>query len=238
MYTVHIKRAAPSDVIVWSGATFNLWASLIEQALGLDVAPPLMIDYGLTGPVIKLATQPERVLRAKLTSAAAGTELYNAKSVTGPATGVDPSAALTLPDAGEAVSATEDVLVERRDGDSSVETGSGKHRLKLNTFVEGPVVGYSNEATPRPVIRVAGGVGATASPTSLSVTTLAADATSWSRATDGTPLTMTVQTRTYWDSSGGVLYQYLRTFTYDARGLLLSVSAETRSTIDTPGACS
>ena len=45
-----------------------------------------------------------------------------------------------------------------------------------------------------------------------------ADSTSWSKSSSGTPLNLWVQTRTFWDTSGNVLYAYLRQLSLDARG--------------------
>ena len=46
------------------------------------------------------------------------------------------------------------------------------------------------------------------------------------------------QTRTVYNAAGDkVLYAFYRTFTYDSAGNLKSVSAESRGTVDTPGAC-
>ena len=63
------------------------------------------------------------------------------------------------------------------------------------------------------------------------------DSSTWSRAASAGPVSVTLQTRTVWDSAGGVLYGYQRTLSFDARGLLVSVSAESQVTIDTPTAC-
>jgi hypothetical protein len=46
-----------------------------------------------------------------------------------------------------------------------------------------------------------------------------------------------VQTRAFWDTSGNVLYAYLRQLSMDARGLLISVSGETRIVVDTTQSC-
>lgn len=52
-------------------------------------------------------------------------------------------------------------------------------------------------------------------------------------------VTVTMQTRTAYNESGDeTLYAYYRNFTYDSRGLLVSISAETRVTIDAPEECS
>jgi hypothetical protein len=63
----------------------------------------------------------------------------------------------------------------------------------------------------------------------------AADTTSWSRETDGTPLTLQIMTRVaYFHAGDKKLYGYIREYKYDAAGLLLSVSGETRIELDPP----
>jgi hypothetical protein len=62
-----------------------------------------------------------------------------------------------------------------------------------------------------------------------------ADTTSWSRATDGTPLTLQVMTRVaYFHGGDKKIYGYIREFKWDTAGLLLSVSGETRIEVEAP----
>ncbi len=51
-------------------------------------------------------------------------------------------------------------------------------------------------------------------------------------------VTIKLHTRTVYNDTGDkVLYGFYRLFTFDSAGLLKTISAETRYTIDTPGAC-
>jgi hypothetical protein len=87
---------------------------------------------------------------------------------------------------------------------------------------------------------IRGAIGATGSATSLGNGTggsVDADGTSWSKASDGVPVGVWVQTRTVWDSSTGTLYGYLRKFSFDARGALYAVSGEYQITVDVATEC-
>ena len=84
-------------------------------------------------------------------------------------------------------------------------------------------------------------VGETASPTTLGSAaegSETADTTTWSRATDGTPLEETYVSRVVYNDGGDeVLYVFMRTRKFDACGLLYEVSAETRVSVDVPEDC-
>lgn len=118
------------------------------------------------------------------------------------------------------------------------ETGLNGHRIAMGSYAVGQVAGNSNGTA---IVIIRGGQGATASPTTLgdgSGGSSSADSASWSKASDGTPLNVWVQTRTVWDSSSGTLYGYLRNLSFDARGVLYAVSGESQITIDVATACS
>jgi hypothetical protein len=118
------------------------------------------------------------------------------------------------------------------------ETGLTGHRIAAGSYAVGEVAGNSNGTA---IVVIRGGQGATGSPTALgdgSGGSAAADSSSWSKASDGTPLNVWVQTRTVWDSGSGTLYGYLRKFSFDARGVLYAVSGESQITIDVATACS
>ena len=85
---------------------------------------------------------------------------------------------------------------------------------------------------------IRGALGSTSSPTSISGSGVSADSGTWSRSTNATPVNVTLQTRTVWDSTAGVLYAYQRTLSFDARGVLYAISAESQITVDTATACS
>jgi hypothetical protein len=118
------------------------------------------------------------------------------------------------------------------------ESGLAGHRIAPGSYAVGKIAGNPSGS---PVVVIRGGSGATASPTALGGGTggsTAADGSSWSKASDGTPLDVWMQTRTVWDSTTGTLFGYLRKFSFDARGLLYAVSGENQITIDVATACS
>lgn len=114
------------------------------------------------------------------------------------------------------------------------EDGQSGHRLQIPCYAVGRIVG-SNDGTQ--IVMIRGALGSTTGGTALAGSGVSADGTTWSRATNGTPVNVVVQTRTYWDSTGGVLYGFARTFSFDARGVLAAISAESPVTIDVPTAC-
>lgn len=89
----------------------------------------------------------------------------------------------------------------------------------------------------------AGVVGSDLDPDTIGSTgeTEAAQSDSWDRenqAEGKSGVIIAMQTRTAYNDSGDEkLYAYYRDLTYDSGGLLVSVSAETRITIDVPEAC-
>ncbi len=210
-----------------SGKTHLLPAGTLVQVVGF---------YSRSSPPAKLYvfnTPPTPVVVVKLTGAAAGAGEYNGR-ILGGTSSASPATALSMP-AGMTTPAADNALVLNVEEDAV----SG-HRLKTNTFALGCVVGMTTEATPRWIVMVRGGYGETTFPATLGDGTggaLSADSASWSKAGSGTPINLWIQTRTFWDTSGAVLYAYLRELSLDARGLLIAVSGETRITVDTTQSC-
>jgi hypothetical protein len=210
-----------------AGGTHLLSAGTLVQVVGF---------YSRSSPPAKLYVfnaPPSSAVVVKITGPAAGAGKYNGR-ILGGASSASPAGALAMP-AGMTLPASDNALVLNTE-----EDGVTGHRLMTNTFAIGCVVGMTSEAQPRWIVMVRGGFGATASPAALGDGTggaLSADSTSWSKSTSGTPLNLWVQTRTFWDTSGNVLYAYLRQLSLDARGLLIAVSGETRITVDTTQSC-
>jgi len=150
---------------------------------------------------------------------------YTGSILTGASTATS-AGTLAMPE-GMTVGSSALILNQEEDG----QTG---HRLQIPCYAVGQVVG---NVSGTPIVMIRGALGATSGATSLAGSGLSADTSTWSRSSNGTPVTVSIQTRTYWDSTGGVLYAYLRTLSFDARGLLISVSAESQVTVDTPTAC-
>ena len=187
--------------------------------------------YARSGTKLYIFNQPPAdAVVVEITGAAAGGGKYTGRILSGASSAV--GAGNLAMSEGLTVPAIDDALICNEEEDALAG-----HRLAIPCYGIGRVVGISQGLT---VVMIRGAKGATNSPTSLGDGTggaVAADTTSWSKASNGTPVTVWVQTRTVWDSTGGVLYAYLRSFSFDARGLLASVSAENRITVDVPTAC-
>lgn len=115
------------------------------------------------------------------------------------------------------------------------ENGLSGNRIAAGTYAVGQIAGNSGGTA---IVMIRGGSGNTAGATGLSGSGITPDPSSWSRTSNGTPLNVWAQTRTYWDTGSGTLFGFLRQFSFDARGLLYAVSAETQVTIDVATACS
>ena len=210
-----------------SGKTHLLAAGTLVQVVGF---------YSRSSPPAKLYVfnaPPTPIVVVKLTGSASGAGEYNGR-ILGGASSALPASALVMP-AGMTIPAADNALVLNTE-----EDGISGHRLKANTFAVGCVVGTTSETPARWIVMVRGGYGETGSPTALGDGTggaLAADSGSWAKSTSGTPLNLWIQTRTFWDTGGNILYAYLRQLSLDARGLLVAVSAETRITVDTTQSC-
>ncbi len=118
-----------------------------------------------------------------------------------------------------------------------ITLASAKHLLKAGASYIGRKAGKTS--TGKTII-LAGAlpIGETASASTVSPSGTTAETTTWSRITNGTPLTIALATRAYYDTSGHHLYHFTRTFSFDAAGLLISMSAETRVTTDDATSCS
>jgi hypothetical protein len=187
--------------------------------------------YARSGTKVYVFNQPPAdAVVVEITGAVAGGGKYTGRVLSGASSAVA-AGNLAMPE-GLGVPGSDNALICNEEEDTL-----GGHRLAIPCYGVGRVAGISHGLT---VVMIRGAKGATNSPTSLGDGTsgaVAADTTSWSKASDGTPVTVWVQTRTLWDSTGGVLYAYLRSFSFDARGLLVSVSGENRITVDVPTPC-
>jgi hypothetical protein len=234
--------AVTADVDAIPGIQQCLTATnLAESAAGTHLLPAGTIVqvfalYSRSSPPVKnyvFHATPDATVIVELTGAAAGAGEYNGRVLDGLST-ASPTSALSMP-AGMTIPSSDDALVLNVE-----EDGLSGHRLKANTYAIGRLVGMTTESTPRWIVMVRGGKGETVSPTTLGNGTggsISADASTWSGATNGTPLNLWVQTRTFWDTSGTVLYAYLRQLSFDARGLLIAVSAENQITVDSTQSC-
>ena len=177
------------------------------------------------GKVYVFNQSPAAGVVVQVTSAASGGGKYSGQILGGTSAAVA-SGNLAMPE-GLGSSGAALILNEEEDGLSG-------HRLDVPCYAVGQIVGQSGGQA---IVMIRGALGATAGATSLAGSGVGADSGSWSRATSATPVTVSLQTRTVWDSSGGVLYGYSRNLQFDARGQLAGVSSETQYVIDTPTAC-
>lgn len=142
----------------------------------------------------------------------------------------------TLPDVGEAVSSAAIHVIVENIPENGLGASNWLGPLPMYVWAT-DTGGWDNSSPPLRVYRCTSWAALTTSPTTINPSTLAADTTTWTRDTNYTPLAITVQMRTYWDTSGAVLYGYSRVFTFDAAGMLRSISAETRYNVDTTTVC-
>jgi len=177
------------------------------------------------GKVYIFNQSPQTGVVVQIVSAASGGGKYSGE-ILGGTSGAISSGNLAMP---EGLSAAAPALILNEE-----EDGLSGHRLTTPCYAVGQIVG---NAGGQPIVMIRGALGATAGATSLGGSGDSADSGSWSRAGNGTPVTVTMQTRTVWDSSGGVLYGYSRNLAFDARGELVTISSETQYVIDTPTAC-
>jgi hypothetical protein len=185
--------------------------------------------------------QYKRVCVVKITSNATGGGQYNGKILTG-TSNADGSADLAMPE-GMNVPVAEDCLIINPD-----ENGLPTHWLKLDEFAIGHVIGQTADATPKKIVEINGSVARTASPSTLgdgTEGTETADTHTWTRAavTDGVnygdcPIEEWYVSRIVYNDTGDqVLYSMMRKRTYSADGRLVSISAETRVSVDTTELC-
>lgn len=166
----------------------------------------------------------------QISGGAGGGGKYTGQVLAGDSTAVS-AGTLAMPEGMNAASGPSALILNEE------ENGQTGHRIAPGSYAVGQIAGNSNGTA---IVVIRGGLGATAGATSLGGSGGGAspDSSSWSKASDGTPLQISVQTRTYWDSGSGTLFGYLRQFSFDARGLLYAVSGETQITIDVATACS
>ena len=208
--------------------------NLAELASGTHLLPAGSIVqvfalYPRTGSKVYVFNQPPNTaVVVQITGTAGGGGKYNGQILSGSST-ASSTGTLAMPE-GMGGSTSALILNEEEDGQAG-------HRIASGAYAVGQLVGNSAGTA---IVMIRGALGATTGATTLGNGTggsVSPDSTAWSRSSNGTPLTVWLQTRTVWDSTGGTLYAYLRSLSFDARGLLISVSGETQITVDVPTAC-
>ncbi|HEX4125663.1 MAG TPA: hypothetical protein VHY37_13120 [Tepidisphaeraceae bacterium] len=177
---------------------------------------------------------PATSVVVKITGNSGGAGEYSGRILSGVSTATA-SSPLVMP-AGLTVPAADDALVLNSEEDSL----SG-YRLAVASYATGVIVGQTSDSPPRQIVVVRGALGATASPTTIgstSDTSESADTGSWSRSSSATPVNVYCVSRVVYNAAGDqTLYQFLRQISFDARGQLVSISAETRATVDATESC-
>jgi hypothetical protein len=210
-----------------TGGTHLLPAGTIVQVFAFEAR---------TRPAVKVYVfdlAPVLAVVVKITSNAGSGE-YNGRILAG-ASNATPGAALTMP-AGMLLPGADDALVLNAEEDG--ETG---HRLAAGAYSVGVVRGQTSESPPRRIVVIRGAAGRIDSPTTIgssSDSSESADSATWSRATDGTPVDVWVISRVVYNPTGDqTLYSFARMLSFDARGTLVGISAETQITVDVTEAC-
>ena len=208
--------------------------NLAELPFGTHLLPAgtlvqVFVLYDRSAPQKKwyLFNQPlAGAVAVQITGSAGGSGQYNGRILSGAAR-TSPTASLGMP-AGMTIPGSDNALVLNVE-----EDGQTGHRLRTATYAAGLVVGKTDESTPRPIVMVRGGVGETASPTTLGGTTggsETADTATWSRTSSATPLNLFMLSRVVYNPTGDkTLYAFVRQISFDARGLLLSVAPKPAS---------
>ncbi len=180
----------------------------------------------------------------KILSNAAGGEKYNAAIIGLPTLPIKPTTNVSSADIGDVPSGSFSSAIFSNFNTTGTAT---THTLAVGSFVQGVAVGYTSETNSRVEVNSVERPYRTASPQSLAAGTgESAQTDSWdrTRVTSGSaygdvPLTVQMVSRVVYNASGDqVLYQYTRNLTFDAGGKLITASAETRATVETPAACS
>lgn len=154
---------------------------------------------------------------------------YNGK-ILGWSTGAAPgllSAALTHPADDNAI-----IQVVEEDGLSG-------HGAQLGSYSVGVIRGYIDTDPPKAIVYVPSAKGRQDSPDVLGAAgegAESADTSTWTRG--GTPITLYLQTRTFYDHGGSkILYGYQRPVKFDAMGKLYEIGPETRYVVDDVSDC-
>lgn len=199
------------------------------HGLAKDTIVQVFALYTRAGKKLYVFNQPPpdgAVVR--VSGAAAGGGKYSGQVLVGNSTAVA-AGDVSMPEGLDASSGPAALILNEE------ETGLNGHRIAPGSYAVGQIAGNANGTA---IVFIRGGLGATSGAAALSGSGVAADPTSWSKASDATPLDVWVQTRTFWDTTTGTLFGFLRKFSFDARGVLYAVSGETQVTIDVAVSCS
>jgi hypothetical protein len=224
-----LPRASPGTTVVIAADVWNVLAAAVEKSNNFTVSAPLHLSESPSGRALSLEL-PRHVTFKVSSNVSSQVGRYNAKSfiegVKGNATGN-----LVEADIGSLASADDCIVWHVPE----IVVGSSKHLLKADGVYTGRVAG-TDSSGKKIVLFGTLPVGVTTAPTTLSGSGNSADATTWSRASDGTPVTVQ-WSRIAWDGTAHILYGFYRTGSYDSCGILTFVSGETRYIIDSAQDC-
>lgn len=216
-----------------AGGTHLLAAGTLVQVWGINPrsSSPGTKVYGFNLP-------PTRSVAVRITTASSGAGEYSGVILEGMASATAGSN-LAMPmgmTMGLTGAGADNALILNVD-----ESGETGNRLAAGSYAVGIVAGVTAESPARSIVLMGGGVGSTAGAGTLGGTTDAsetAQTTSWSRAASAMAVNLWVVSRVVYNAGGDrSLYAFLREMSFDARGLLTAISAETRVTVDATEAC-
>jgi hypothetical protein len=199
----------------------------------METGTPVLYAEHPTGGGILVGLNWGPAVEVKITSIVSGqVGRFNGKTIRG--ANVSASGNIAEADLGT-VNGTENAIVWHL---GAIVTGSTKHQLRLNQHVTGRVIGTNSGKI---VVAVNNAEGETTSPTAVGSNaegSEAANGTTWSQVSDGTPLDLWFTSRVgYFEAGDKTLYGYARKLSIDACGRVIAVTAETRYTIDVPEVC-
>ena len=216
--------------------------NLAELPLGSHLLPvgtivDVFVLYTRSSPGEKVYVfdlKPETAVIVQISSAAGGAGEYSGKILAGIAA-ASAATDLAMP-MGMTVPPADNALILNLE-----ESALAGHRLKNGSYSVGVIRGATADVPPRPIVLIRGALGRTDSPTMLGSTSdtgESAETTTWSRDTDATPVDVYLVSRVVYNPTGDqTLYSFMRKCSFDARGELVSVGAETRVTVDVTEAC-
>ena len=212
-----------------AGGTHALAAGTVVQVSAL---------YARSSPGVKVYVFNQSAVATavvEIVSAASGNGEYDGKILGGVASAGEGSA-LEMPMGMTAPTSNNALILDLE------ENGQSGHRLAAGSYAVGVIRGSTSDTPPRSIVFIGSGVGRTDSPTVLTggsdPSSETADSTSWSKASDATPLNLNLVARVVYNPSGDQkLYAFVRTLSFDARGVLLSVGGEARVTVSDTESC-
>lgn len=221
----------------------NLWQSACVFEIRVQDGSPLTVIRNNNAVVIGMRSDNARsrlTVLVKITGNASGGGKYNGRILTKPTTTAAATGTLVIADVGVVPSADNALILNEEEIDLLT------HWLKTNSYAIGYLDGVT--ASGLTIIVIPKGDGKTTSPNTLGGSTEGSETAStdtWTRniVTSGTnygdsALDIWITCRTVYNHAGDKkLYDMKRKLSFDARGLLIAVSTETRVEVDAAVVC-